>query len=146
MIAELMVANAAFKVIKETISHGGELAAAGKAVSDWMGASRDISKLPASKSATFGSAFEGFQAQELIRTQRAELEEMIKKTRIHAWRDFQEYEREYYREIRNAEKAEARRKAAQDKEIKEALALASKVVGTILLITAALFGVALYLR
>jgi hypothetical protein len=146
MVVELIALNSSFKLIKECLQNGGELLDAGKAIGDWMGASRKISKLPASKSATFGSAFEGFQAQEEIKRQRAELEFMIKKTRLHAWRDFLAYEVEYYREIREAEKLSLRKKHQRDKEVREVLALGAKIIGSMLLITAALFGVHHYLR
>jgi hypothetical protein len=146
MVVEIMAANAAFKLIKETLKNGGELFDAGKAIGDWMGASRKISKLPASKSANFGSAFEGFQAQEEIKRQRAELELMIKKTRIHAWRDFLEYEADYYREIREAEKLALRNKHRRDKALNETFTLLAKVFGILFLIMGALVGVAIYLR
>jgi hypothetical protein len=146
MLAELAIANAAFKVIKQGLQNGGELLDAGKAIGEWMGASRKISKLPASKSATFGSAFEGFQAQEKIKKQRAELEFMVTKTRLHAWRDFLEYEAEYYREIREAEKLALRKKHQRAKARDANLTLALKVGGIILLIIGALFGVAFYSR
>ena len=146
MLAELAIANAAFGVIKQGLQNGGELLDAGKAIGDWMGASRKISKLPASKSATFGSAFEGFQAQEKIKKQRAELEFMVTKTRLHAWRDFLAYEAEYYREIREAEKLALRKKHQRAKAREANLTLALKVGGIILLIIGALFGVAFYSR
>jgi hypothetical protein len=146
MLAELAIANAAFGVIKQGLQNGGELFDAGKAIGDWMGASRKISKLPASKSATFGSAFEGFQAQEKIKKQRAELEFMVTKTRLHAWRDFLAYEAEYYREVREAEKLALRKKHQRAKARDANLTLALKVGGIILLIIGALFGVAFYSR
>jgi hypothetical protein len=125
MVVEIMAANAAFKLIKETLKNGGELFDAGKAIGDWMGASRKISKLPASKSANFGSAFEGFQAQ---------------------WRDFLEYEADYYREIREAEKLALRNKHRRDKALNETFTLLAKVFGILFLIMGALVGVAIYLR
>jgi hypothetical protein len=146
MVVELIALNSSFKLIKECLQNGGELLDAGKAIGDWMGASRKISKLPASKSATFGSAFEGFQAQEEIKRQRAELELMIKKTRLHAWRDFLAYEVEYYREIREAERLALRKKNQRAKARDANLILALKVGGIILLIIGALFGVAFYSR
>jgi hypothetical protein len=146
MVVEIMAANAAFKLIKECLQNGGELLDAGKAIGDWMGASRKISKLPASKSATFGSAFEGFQAQEEIKRQRAELELMIKKTRLHAWRDFLAYEADYYREIREAEKLALRKKHQRAKALDETLNLLAKVFGILFIIIGALIGVVIYLR
>jgi hypothetical protein len=146
MVVELIALNSSFKLIKECLQNGGELLDAGKAIGDWMGASRKISKLPASKSATFGSAFEGFQAQEKIKKQRAELEFMVTKTRLHAWRDFLAYEAEYYREIREAEKLSLRKKHQRAKALEANLALGLKIGGILLLIAAAFFGVAIYLR
>jgi hypothetical protein len=146
MVVELIALNSSFKLIKECLQNGGEIFEAGKAIGDWMGASRKISKLPASKSATFGSAFEGFQAQEVIKKQRAELEFMIKKTRLHAWRDFLEYEIEYYREIREAEKLAARKKHQRAKALNETLNLLAKVFGILFIIIGALVGVVIYLR
>tara|TARA_R110000744_G_C19247985_1_gene549953 strand:+ start:175 stop:621 length:447 start_codon:yes stop_codon:yes gene_type:complete len=146
IIESLLAANAAFKLIKETLDNGGEVMSAGKAIGDWMGASREISKHPASKSATFGSAFEGFQAQEEIRIQREQLEFMIKKTRLNAWRDFVAYEVEYYREQREAEKLARRKEYKRAKALQENLTLLAKVFGTLFIIMGALVGVAIYLR
>ena len=50
MLAELMVANAAFKVIKTTLENGREIGAAGAALGKYFGAEKAIQKQVASGS------------------------------------------------------------------------------------------------
>ena len=42
MLAELAAANAAFSIIKQTVSHGKDLMSAGKAISQLVAAEEDL--------------------------------------------------------------------------------------------------------
>tara|TARA_R110000765_G_scaffold6406_1_gene19749 strand:+ start:114 stop:377 length:264 start_codon:yes stop_codon:yes gene_type:complete len=79
MLAELAIANAAFQVIKQTLSNGGELLSAGKAVGEYFGAEKEIAKKVESGS---GNVLEAFQAKEQLKRQEEELKYMLNKQRL----------------------------------------------------------------
>ena len=144
MLAELMVANAAFKVIKTTLSNGGELLAAGKSVSDYFSAEKAIAK---QVEAGTGNVLEAFQAKEQLRRQEEELKYMLNKQRLQGYSDFLQFKAQYSRDQKESEKAKARKRHLRNAAIQENVSVALKACGIILVIMAAsLFGVALYLR
>ena len=63
MLAELAIANAAFKVIKTTLENGREIGAAGAALGKYFGAEKAIAKQVANGS---GNVLEAFQAKEAL--------------------------------------------------------------------------------
>ena len=143
MLAELAIANAAFKVIKTTLSNGGELMSAGKAVQAYFGAEKAIAK---QVEAGTGDVLAAFQAKEQLKKQEEELKFMLNKQRLQGYADFIRFKVEYTRNLREAELAERKKRAAEYKELQDNITLGIKVMGILLIITAALFGVALYLR
>ena len=92
MLAELAVANAAFKVIKATINNGREIADAGAAISKYFGAEKAINKQV--KSGT-GNVMEAFQAQEQLKKNEKDLEFMLNKQRLHGYVDFCKFRKQY---------------------------------------------------
>ena len=66
MLAELAIANAAFAVIKTTLSNGRELVDAGKAVGDYFGAEKAIAK---QVEAGTGDVLAAFQAKKQLQKQ-----------------------------------------------------------------------------
>ena len=92
MLAELAVANAAFKVIKMTISNGKDIASAGAAISKYFGAEKAINKQV--KSGT-GNVMEAFQAQEQLKKNEKDLEFMLNKQRLHGYVDFCKFRKQY---------------------------------------------------
>jgi len=143
MLAELAIANAAFQVIKQTLSNGGELLSAGKAVGEYFGAEKEIAKKVESGS---GNVLEAFQAKEQLKRQEEELKYMLNKQRLQGYSDFLAFKAQYSRDLKEAEKLKARKKYARQKAIEENLAVAIKAGGILLVIMAAMFGVALYVR
>jgi len=143
MLAELAIANAAFQVIKQTLSNGGELLSAGKAVGEYFGAEKEIAKKVESGS---GNVLEAFQAKEQLKRQEEELKYMLNKQRLQGYSDFLAFKAQYSRDLKEAEKLKARKKYARQKAIEENLAVAIKAGGILLVIMAAVFGVALYVR
>jgi len=143
MLAELAIANAAFQVIKNTLQNGRELADAGKAVGEYFGAEKTIAKAAASGK---GNVLAMFQAKEQLARQEEELKFMLNKQRLHGYQDFLEFKAAYSREQKEAERAVVREKAAKAKALDENLAVAMKVFGILIVIIAALFGVAVYVR
>ena len=92
MLAELAIANAAFKVIKATINNGREIADAGQAITKYFGAEKAINKQV--KSGT-GNVMEAFQAQEQLKKNERDLEFMLNKQRLHGYVDFCKFRKQY---------------------------------------------------
>lgn len=105
MLAELAAANAAFQVIKTTVSHGGDLARCAKQIGDLVGAKESLQKKVTKKKATHQTNdFEEFMALERVREQEAQLEQLM----IYAGRpgllaDWQQFQREARKARRQAE-------------------------------------------
>jgi hypothetical protein len=139
MLAELAIANAAFKIIKTTLSNGKEIADAGSALTKYFGASQSIQQK--AKMGT-GDVLAAYQAKQAIERQEKELEWMLNKQGLLGYYKYQQFKEEFKRK----HKAEVRKKLAEQKALEDNITLAIKVMGILLVIMAALFGVALYLR
>jgi hypothetical protein len=104
MLVELAAANAAFAVIKEAISHSGEIVSAGKAVFDYFDAKAALQRKSNSKGNK--SELEEFMALETLRQQEERLrEEMIYAGRPGMWEDWLQFQ------ARAAREREARKRA-----------------------------------
>ena len=91
MLAELAAANAAFSVIKTAVQNGKEIAAAGNAISQFVGAKEDLQR-KANKKGN-GSDLEEFMALEQIREREDELKQMmIILGRPGLWSDWQKFQ------------------------------------------------------
>ena len=143
MLAELAIANAAFQVIKQTLSNGKEIADAGASLGKYFGAEKAIAKQVASGS---GNVLEAFQAKEALVRQEEELKFMLNKQRLHGWKDFVAFKAAYTRELKEAELTARKQKAAKAKALDENLMVAMKVFGILIVVMGALFGVAIYMR
>jgi len=143
MLAELAIANAAFAVIKTTLANGKEIADAGASLGKYFGAEKAIAKQVASGS---GNVLEAFQAKEALVRQEEELKFMLNKQRLHGWVDFLAFKAQYTRDLKEAELAARKQKAAKAKALDENLMVAMKVFGILIVILGALFGVAIYVR
>ena len=139
MLAELAIANAAFKIIKTTLSNGKEIADAGSALTKYFGASQSIKQK--AKMGT-GDVLAAYQAKQAIERQEKELEWMLNKQGLLGYYKYQQFKEEFNRK----HKAEVRKRLAEQKALEDNITLAIKVMGILLVIMAALFGVALYLR
>ena len=143
MLAELAIANAAFKVIKATLSNGGELLSAGKAVSAYFGAEKSIAKQVESGT---GNVLEAFQAKEQLRIQEEELKYMLNKQRLQGYSDFLSFKAQYSRDLKEKEKELARKKYKRQQAIEENVTVALKAMGFVLLIMALVFGGLIYIK
>jgi hypothetical protein len=121
MLAELAAANAAFSVLKQTVSHGKDLMSAGKAISQLVAAEEDLRAKGAKKKNSFWrkigkdsdtSDIEEFMALEQIKQKRDELESAMKlygRAGLHSdWVRFQVQARK-----RRQEEAEERKRKKQ---------------------------------
>ena len=131
MIAELMVANAAFSAIKETINNGGDLLAAGQKLFDYFDAKSTIQKK--ARDGGMKSDLEEFMALEQLKKQEAELKQMmIYQGRGGLWEEWLQFSVEARKK---REKAEAEAKVKRMKRI-EAL----KTFGMVTLLVVMLGG------
>jgi hypothetical protein len=134
MLVELAAANAAFAVIKEAVSNGGDIMAAGAKLFDYFDNKNTIQK-----KAESGNDMEAFAALEQIKTQEAELKRMmVYHGRAGLWTEWLEFQKQAKHKRIAAEKAAIRKAAARK-------AKAWAVVGwsfvAMLLTTLIVFGV-----
>ena len=110
MLAEIAAANAAFQVIKQCISNGRELASAGQAIAQFVGAKEDLQRKAQKKGG--GSDLEEFLALEELKTKEEELKQMmIILGRPGLWSDWQKFQAKARVARREAEiESAARRK------------------------------------
>ena len=109
MLAELAAANAAFQVIKTAVQNGKEIASAGKAVANFVGAKEQLQRKAQKKGG--GSDLEEFMALEQIREQEEQLKQiMIYAGRPGLWGDWQRFQAKARTARREAEVAAAKRR------------------------------------
>ena len=110
MLAEIAAANAAFQVIKQCISNGRELASAGQAIAQFVGAKEDLQRKAQKKGG--GCDLEEVLALEELKTREDELKQMmIILGRPGLWSDWQKFQAKARVARREAEiESAARRK------------------------------------
>ena len=109
MLAELAAANAAFAVIKQAVSNGKEIAAAGSAIAQFVGAKEKLERKAQQKGG--GSDLEEFLALEKIKEQEKQLKElMIYTGRPGLWNDWQRFQAKARVARREAEVTAARKR------------------------------------
>jgi hypothetical protein len=109
MLAEIAAANAAFSVIKQCISNGKELASAGQAIAQFVGAKEDLQRKAQRKGG--GSDLQEFMGLETIKQQEEELKQaMIILGRPGLWHDWQRFQAKARTARREAEIAAAARR------------------------------------
>jgi len=133
MLAELMIANAAFKVIKTTISNGKDIANAGAAITKYFGAEKAIKK---QVKAGTGNIMEAFQAQEQLRKNEETLKYMLNKQRLHGYVDFCKFRDDYNKGIKIKAAKQKNANARQSKANESTMTIALSV-GIVLLISVA---------
>jgi hypothetical protein len=115
MLAELMIANSAFAVIKEAVQNSGDLMAAGSKVFEYFDAKSSIQKKYESKAKNAKSNdMEEFFALEQLKKQEVELREMMQwQGRAGMWTDWLEFQKQAKAKREEARKAELRAAAAR---------------------------------
>ena len=139
MLVELMAANAAFAVIKQTLSNGKEIADAGSALTKYFSASQAIEK---KAQLGTGDVLAAYQAKQAIERQEKELEFMLNKQGLLGYYKYQQFRDEFHRKQKDASKKQKIRQAKINSNINDGLI----ALGIVIIIMAALFGVAFYLR
>ena len=108
MLAELAAANAAFAVIKQAVQNGSDIAKAGSAIAQFVGAKEDLQR----KSQKKGNRadLEEFMALEQIREQEEQLKQiMIYAGRPGLWGDWQKFQAKARIQRRDEEIAKAKK-------------------------------------
>ena len=144
MLIELMAANAAFAVIKQTLSNGRDLIEAGDAVGKYFKAENDIAKVVEAKGKN--NVLEMYQAQVQLRKNEENLKWLLNKQGLNGYLNFLNFKADYAREQKELAKLAARKKYARQKAIQENVSIGIKVGGILIIMMGALFGVAIYLR
>lgn len=139
MLAELMVANAAFAVIKQTLSNGKEIADAGSALTKYFGASQAIEQK--AKLGT-GDVLAAYQAKQALERQEEELAWMLNKQGLLGYYKYQQFREEFNRK----QKVESKKRKARQAQINENINHGLIALGIVIIIVGAAFGVAIYLR
>ena len=144
MLAELAIANAAFKIIKATLTNGKELLDAGDAVGKYFKAENDIAKVVETKGKH--NVLEMYQAQVQLRKNEEALKYMLNKQGLQGYYNFLQFKAEYAREQKETVKEQARLRHKRNVALQNNLTAALKAFGILLTIMAAAVGVAWYLR
>jgi len=144
MLAELAIANAAFAVIKNTLNNGKDILEAGDSLGKYFGAEKAINKEVETRGKN--TAWEAHEAQFTLRKQQEELRFLLNKREINGWINWVHFKADWYRNEKEVAKEEARARQKRQMEIEENINQAFKALGVILMIAAALFGVAMYMR
>ena len=139
MLAELAIANAAFQVIKQTLSNGKEIADAGSALTKYFSASQSIQQK--AKMGT-GDVLAAYQAKQAIERQEKELEFMLNKQGLLGYYKYQQFRDEFFKK----QKTEAARQRVRNKKIKSNVETGFLVTLLTMLFIAAFVGVLIYIK
>ena len=139
MLAELAIANAAFKVIKTTLSNGREIADAGSALTKYFGASQSIQQK--AKMGT-GDVLAAYQAKQAIEKQEKELEWMLNKQSIQGYYKYCQFRDEFFRK----QKALAVKQRVRAKKIKSNVETGFLVTLLTVLFLASFVGLLIYIK
>jgi len=139
MLAELAIANAAFQVIKQTLSNGKEIADAGSALTKYFGASQAIEQK--AKLGT-GDVLAAYQAKQAIERQEKELEWMLNKQGLLGYYKYQQFRDEFFEK----QKAEAAKQRVRNKKIKSNVETGLAITILVIIFLAAFVGVLIYIK
>jgi hypothetical protein len=93
MLVEIAACNAAFAILKESISMGKDIADCAQHLGIWSEKSRDITAQAKNKKGGGSeSDLELFMAAEKVKNQREELEYIMRSTRLNMWQEFIAFE------------------------------------------------------
>jgi len=134
-----MIANAAFKVIKTTLSNGKEIADAGSALTKYFGASQAIEQK--AKLGT-GDVLAAYQAKQALERQEKELEFMLNKQGLLGYYKYQQFRDEFHKK----QKADAKKRKTRQAKINSNINDGLIAMGIVIMILAAAFGIFYYIR
>jgi hypothetical protein len=119
MLAELMIANSAFAVIKEAVQNSGDLMNAGNAIFQYFDSKSAIQKKYEDKAKNAKTNdIEEFFALEQLKKQETELREMMQwQGRAGMWTDWLEFQKQAKAKREEARRAELRKAAKRKASI-----------------------------
>ena len=139
MLAELAIANAAFSVIKQTLSNGREIADAGSALTNYFGASQSIQQK--AKMGT-GDVLAAYQAKQAIERQEKELEWMLNKQGIMGYYKYCQFRDEFFEK----QKDEAVKKRVKAKKLQGKIEVGFIITFFTVVFIGAFVGVLIYIK
>lgn len=139
MLAELMIANAAFKVIKTTLSNGKDIADAGSALTKYFGASQSIEQK--AKLGT-GDVLAAYQAKQALERQEKELEFMLNKQGLLGYYKYQQFRDEFNKK----QKAAAVKQKVRNKKIQNNVEIGLVITILSVLFLALFVGMLIYIK
>ena len=139
MLAELAIANAAFSVIKQTLSNGKEIADAGSAVTKYFSASQSIQQKAAIGT---GDVLGAYQAKQAIERQEKELEWMLNKQSLQGYYNYCQFRDEFYKK----QKAAAVKKRVKAKKLQGNLEVGFIITFFTVVFIGAFVGVLVYIK
>ena len=139
MLAELAIANAAFSVIKQTLSNGKEIADAGSALTNYFGASQSIQQK--AKMGT-GDVLAAYQAKQAIERQEKELEWMLNKQGIMGYYKYCQFRDEFFEK----QKDEAVKKRVKAKKLQGKIEVGFIITFFTVVFIGAFVGVLIYIK
>jgi len=139
MLAELAIANAAFSVIKQTLSNGKEIADAGSAVTKYFSASQSIQQKAAIGT---GDVLGAYQAKQAIERQEKELEFMLNKQSLQGYYNYCQFRDEFYKK----QKAAAVKKRVKAKKLQGNLEVGFIITFFTVVFIGAFVGVLVYIK
>ena len=144
MLAEIVLANQAFSVIKQALANGKELHQLGSRVFDYFDNKAKIQEQATKKGG--GSDLEEFMALEQLKQQEEELRErMVYAGRPGMWNDWVKFQAAAARKRREAQEV-AKREAAQKKRRREQLAEYIAIsIATVILAALLTYGAYIYI-
>jgi hypothetical protein len=119
MLAELMIANSAFAIIKEAVQNSGDLMNAGNAIFQYFDSKSAIQKKYEDKAKNAKTNdIEEFFALEQLKKQETELREMMQwQGRAGMWTDWLEFQKQAKAKREEARRAELRKAAKRKASI-----------------------------
>jgi|TARA_R110000850_G_scaffold50_1_gene168 hypothetical protein len=142
MLAELAIASASFKIIKQCVLDSGDLLNAGKAISDYFGAEQKIAKQVENGT---GDIMAAFQAKKDLAKKEEELRWLLNKESLMGYHQWLEFKAEWHRQRKEEEQEEVRKRARRRKAIDRNITEALKAMGILVMVMGVAFGVAIYL-
>ena len=144
MLAEIVLANQAFNVIKQALANGKELHQLGSRVFDYFDNKAKIQESVTKKGG--GSDLEEFMALERLRQQEEELRErMVYAGRPGMWGDWQKFQAQAARKRREDAEAAAKEKKRRAERLAQLTEYIAIGMASVVLAALIIYGIVLYM-
>ena len=145
MLAEIVLANQAFNVIKQALANGKELHQLGSRVFDYFDNKAKIQESVTKKGG--GSDLEEFMALERLRQQEEELRErMVYAGRPGMWGDWQKFQAQAARKRREDAEAAKRERIRRAERLAQLIEYIAIGMASVVLAGLLIYGIILYMK